>query len=237
MRKTSYLPGTDEDFDAWQTNFMIVLLANYVGWGISAAAVNILQALQTTWTNAFAAGGKGKKTTRTSQQVKAKTTAGKNYRKGLRDFVQMWLSHNPSVADADKQALRINIKKTTRTKPPVPASKPVCNKNSSPEHLLVLLEVRDELSPKSRKKQGDSVGYQLFGIVWDASASATRTAVPAPATPDLSSLAFMGLFTKHKAKINFADADAGKSFYFRMRWVNSHGEAGPWSDVYSVIIT
>lgn len=240
MRKQDFIPGTDEDFDAWQTNFMIVLLLNYVAWTIPAAAVNILQVLQTTWINAFAAGGIGKKTTRTSQQTKAKTTAGKSYKKPLRDFVAMWISHNPLVTDADKQALRVTIKDTTRTRPAVPGSKPVCNKNSSPQHLQLVIDVRDELTTSSRKKQGDSVGYQLFGImVAPVQNIPVPVPMPSPASspqPDASSV-FMGLFTRHNAIINFTSADEGKKFYFRMRWINSHSEAGPWSDVFSVIIT
>jgi len=240
MKKPDYLPGTDEDFDSMQTNFMLVLLLNYVAWTIPAAAVNILQALQTTWVNAFAVGGIGKKTTRTSQQTKAKTTAGKSYKKGLRGFVQMWISHNPLVQDSDKQALRVTIKDTTRTKPAIPNSKPVCNRNSSPQHLQAVIDVRDELTTSSRKKQGDSVGYQLFGMLISPAQNTpvpVPMPVPSPAQPDPSAFVFMGLFTKHNATITFTNANEGKKFYFRMRWINSHSEAGPWSDVFSVIIT
>jgi len=83
-----FVPKPDEDFDAWQKNFMSITTANATAWGIATAEVTALTTTQTAWISAFAAGGKGQKTTRTSAQTKTKTTTRKTYEKALRNFVK-----------------------------------------------------------------------------------------------------------------------------------------------------
>ncbi|HEV7858837.1 MAG TPA: hypothetical protein VGO91_09435, partial [Pyrinomonadaceae bacterium] len=58
-----------------------------------------------------------------------------------------------------------------------------------------------------------------------------------PAPSDPSQLHFMGLDTSTPYMVQFGGEDAGKTAYYMLRWVNSKGEQGPWSQTASATIT
>src|SRR5438477_78665 len=50
----------------------------------------------------------------------------------------------------------------------------------------------------------------------------------APADP--AEMSFVGVQTRTRFTVELTPADAGKAAFYRMRWVNSRGEKGPWSE-------
>jgi hypothetical protein len=65
---------------------------------------------------------------------------------------------------------------------------------------------------------------------------ALAATVPAHA-PVTAGFLLAGLDTATPYLKTFAGADAGKTAHYRLRWVNTRQEAGPWSPVYSATIT
>ncbi len=57
----------------------------------------------------------------------------------------------------------------------------------------------------------------------------------APADP--SELHFLGLDTRTPCTAEYGGEDAGKTAHYMLRWVNSKGEQGPWSQTVSATIT
>ena len=55
-----------------------------------------------------------------------------------------------------------------------------------------------------------------------------------PTDPDEMSL--LAVETRMPYRADFEQTDIGKTAYFVMRWLNTRGQPGPWSQVYSAII-
>lgn len=58
-----------------------------------------------------------------------------------------------------------------------------------------------------------------------------------PAPTDPSELKFLGLDTQSPYVAHYSGEDAGKIAHYMLRWVNSKGEPGPWSQTVSATIT
>jgi hypothetical protein len=231
MKKNNdYIPNGDEDFNEWQANFMVVIVTLATVLGIPATELTNLNNLKTAWNTAWTAGGKGHKTTRTSQQTKTKTIARNNYEKALRNFIKRWVTNNLTATADQKIALRVTIADNTRSFKSAPSTKPVCTGKESSEHLVVDIDVRDENSPLSRKRPDEYKEYEVWGEVF-----MPGTVVPS-AIP-VSGFTYQKSSTRHDAKFVFAEGSTVGTFAFRLRWKNSKGETGPWSDVYTVLIS
>ena len=50
-------------------------------------------------------------------------------------------------------------------------------------------------------------------------------------------LRFLLLSTGTPAVTEFAVPEAGKTAYYMLRWLSTHGEAGPWSETLTVTIS
>ena len=229
-KKKDYIPAGDEDFNEWQANFMVVIVTISTALVIPATEVTNLTNLKTTWNTAWAAGGIGHKTTRTPQQTRAKTIARANYEKALRNFIKRWVVNNLVTTADQKVALRVTIADATRTAKATPLTKPVCTGKESNEHLMVLIDVRDENSPLSRKRPDEYKEFEVWGTVF-----MPGTAVPSPIP--VSDFTYQKSSTRHTTSFMFAEGSTGGTFAYRLRWKNSKGETGPWSDVYTILIS
>jgi hypothetical protein len=52
-----------------------------------------------------------------------------------------------------------------------------------------------------------------------------------PAPTDPAALTFLTMTTKPSFRAEFKAADGGKTAVSMLRWVNTRGEKGPWSDI------
>jgi hypothetical protein len=57
---------------------------------------------------------------------------------------------------------------------------------------------------------------------------------PTPGDPD--TFRFVALDTKTPYTLDFDAADGGKNAHYLLRWVNSTGQKGPWSETTSVTV-
>jgi len=227
MSKTSYIPRIDEDFDSWQKSFMTITVANATSWGIPPAEVTALTTLQTSWTTAFAAGGKGQKTTRTSQQTKAKTVARKAFEKPIRVFVKRWIAVNPLVSDAQRIALRVTVFDTVRTREGRPASIPDVNISYARGGQLVFKFRQEADATTGKSKRGKPAGVHGMKIYY-------KLNDPSPVTADDCNKS--QTFTRSPGRLVFSPADAGKKFYAFCCWINSRQEEGPFTQLLIAVI-
>ena len=84
--------------------------------------------------------------------------------------------------------------------------------------LTHVLKLIDSDSDKASKPDGVDGAEIYLKIV--------PTGDPAPANPN--ELTFAGVATTSKVTRTFDAEDAGKTCYYRMRWVNTTGKPGPW---------
>ena len=52
----------------------------------------------------------------------------------------------------------------------------------------------------------------------------------------LAALAFLAMAIKPMIRADFRSGDGGKTAVYMTRWVNTQGEKGPWSEIYSVTV-
>ena len=57
-----------------------------------------------------------------------------------------------------------------------------------------------------------------------------------PAPVDPSELKFLGVDSRTPYTADFVGADGGKTAHYMLRWVNTKGEQGPWSETASATI-
>jgi len=216
MSNTGFIPRNDAEFHIWQSNLVTIVDANQAGWNIVASDVTGLKTLQANWDASY--GKANNKQNRTSADVQAKKDDRDAYDKGLRAFIAQWLANNTKVSDSDRERMGITVKSATRTAAPVPATCPVATVDFS-VRLQHTIHFSDEATPRSKAKPEGVHGCEIWcktGDAADFSYLATDTATPYTAS--------------------YNDAQAGKTAWYRLRWVNTRGEQGPWGATVSALI-
>lgn len=89
---------------------------------------------------------------------------------------------------------------------------------------ILRLFYADQTTPNSRAKppgvQGCEIREQIGGTP--------------PTNPN--TMAYLATETRMPYRADFEPEDIGKTVYFALRWVNTRGEPGPWSQVYPAIV-
>ena len=213
---SDYVPHSDAEFNLWQASLIVLVQTNADAWGILPDDVASLIALQLAWANAFAITSNPKNCTDADTQDK--NDARRVYEKALRDFVAQWLARNTKVTDGDRTRLNITVKSSTRSAVGVPTTSPVATIDFSVRNQHTIKFV-DEATPTSKAKPDGVHGCEIWSKVGDEvtfSYLATDTATP---------------------YVVIYDQDvAGKTASYHLRWVNTKGEQGPWSAVFSAMV-
>ena len=216
-----YIPSSDADFDTWSKNFVDYVMANAEEMGISSAQATSLQGQRTDWGVKYPAS-----TTKQAQAnaaVQAKNDCRSGYEELIRSFVGI-IQSSPTVTDAQRQALGITVRATTRTATGAPTSRPVATIDTS-QRLRHTINFSDEMTPTSRAKPDGVQGCEIWMKVGD----------PAPAGPN--DVHYLALDTRTPYTVEFEASDASKAAHYMLRWINTRGETGPWSHTVSATIT
>lgn len=218
---TDYIPSSDGDFNAWLQNFVNYVVTNSVDLGVSAGEVTALRNARTDWVSQYAANGTAQAAATSARQ--AKDDSRDNAESLLRPLVG-GLQSRTTVTDAQRQAMGITVRATTRTAVGPPTTKPVATIDTS-QRLRHTISFFDELTPDSRAKPDGVQGCEIW----------TKIGNSAPAGPD--DVKYLALDTRTPYLTEFDAADAGKTAYYMLRWVSTRGEPGPWSQTVSATIT
>jgi len=218
---SDYIPTSDAYFDAWQKNFVDYIVANAAALNITPAQVTSLQSQQTDWGVKFP--NSNARQAEANSAVQGKNDSRSLYQDLIRSFVNIMQS-SPEVTDAQRQALGITVRSTTRTAVGPPTSKPVATVDTT-QRLRHTINFVDELTPTSRAKPDGVQGCEIWTKVGD----------PAPAGP--SEVHYLALDTRTPYVVTFDTPDAGKTAYYMLRWISTRGETGPWSATISGTIT
>lgn len=216
-----YIPSADADFSAWLNNFITYANANLTPLGLVAADVVPLQTAATGWETAYAANIAAQAASQGARQEK--DGARKSAEALARPLVQR-LQKTGTVKDSHRESLGLNLQSTTRTAVGEPTSRPVATVDTS-QRLQHTISFVDEATPRSRAKPAGVLGCEVWMKVGNV----------APADP--SELTYLATDTRTPYTTIFDGADAGKIAYYMLRWVNSRGERGPWSQTVAATIT
>lgn len=215
-----YIPAPDPAFHNWQTTLIAYITANRAALGVSTDALTALTAAQTEWTTTYATHQATQAQALSDRQ--AKDDARTAYVTLIRAAVGQ-MQKNPAVTDAQRQAMQITVPDTTHTPAGTPTTRPVAKIDTS-ERLRHTLEFRDEATPTSRAKPPGVTACE----VW------LYTGTTPPAGPEAMHLQAVDRSTPYL--MEFASADAGKTAWWALRWVNTKGDHGPWSATVSATI-
>jgi hypothetical protein len=149
MPRTDAVPEKNGDFDAWLKKIDAYVTDKTSQGGpwvghIPAEKVEALSEHYNNWHTAY------EKTTEphTSVDIVARNNARKAAEAFLRPFIAQYLMF-PPVTDADREAMGIHNRDTTRTTIPVPATRPIITELKPLGGFQVQVRFRDETTPRN----------------------------------------------------------------------------------------
>ncbi|MDR2120396.1 MAG: hypothetical protein LBP64_05930 [Tannerella sp.] len=177
------------------------------------------------WETAWAACN-ANPTERTQSMTFVKKEARKAYEPKLRQLCTL-LVGNPNVTDADLETMSIYGRRRGKRYSRVPAPMDVPDFRIEQFHghrLSVHFHAHSqERARRAVKPRGVHGAELIYGVLETAPVS----------YDNLTKSAFD---TASPHTFTFDLADAGKTLYVAVRWENSRGEKGPWSDIQSAVI-
>ncbi|MDR0668121.1 MAG: hypothetical protein LBF90_05850 [Prevotellaceae bacterium] len=218
---THYLPRKDRELLAWTINFLRYLYPALSRFNFPAAEYDKLTALRDDFSQKLDTATEP--ATRTKTSVLAKNIARAALEKALQQDVKEFLLFNRNVTDEDRDDLGLPIYKATRTPAPVATDPPDADaRTPSPGRVEI-----DFFERGSRHKKGKPPGQHCVEIAWLLSDT--------PPTR-WEELLHSAVDTNSPYIFSFENDQRGQRLYFALRWENTRGEKGPWSEIQSAII-
>jgi hypothetical protein len=216
-----YIPDTDADFELWRSSFDKYLKDNLASLGLTAGNIAPLNTLQTAWESALIAAGNAKAAYDAS--VALKTDARRQLEDAVRALVRQ-LQSNPATTNEQRAGLGITVPDTKRTLTPVPTTNPIGQVDTSLP-LQHTIEFRDSQTPNRKARPEGYRGCQIWHFI----------GAQPPAS--IEQYEFVATDTRSPYVLHFDVEDAGKTVHYRLRWVNTRDEPGPWSEPLTATIT
>ena len=219
--KTDYIPNSDADFHTWLHNFQNYATANLAPLGLTTADQTALQNVITAWEAAYNAHAAAQAAAQSARQAKDDS---RDEAEAVLRPMSGQLQARTEVTDAQRLALGLPVRSTTRRASSTPTTRPVAQIDTS-QRLRHTISWTDELTPTTRARPDGVSGCEIFSKVGE----------PAPVDPE--ELKYLALDTATPYIVFFDGSDAGKIAYYMLRWVSTRGERGPWSHTVSATIT
>jgi hypothetical protein len=219
MNNRDFLPTNDQAFLQWVTSFLAALSAILSRILFPTEVFQTINGRLTTFSGKLRIAEAP--TTRTKAAIQEKNEARKALESYLRQAIGEYLTRSHLVTDADRDNLGLPIHKTTHNPAPVATTYPwvqvVIN-------LIRRLRFDFGGSEGSRAKPAGQHGMELVG----------RIGGEKPAGVHELTLSYFD--THSPLTIDFEEGDRGKTFWYAVRWENTTGQKGPWSEIMSVVI-
>jgi hypothetical protein len=221
MGQKSSIPRKDADFDTAQNVIVATANANRTQWGLDSEWLdNDLLPKKAEWKVAWAA--YENPATRNPSITFAKNEKRKKYEKVLRQLVKN-LQCNTHVTPDDLHGMGILIPPSTHTDAPVEKYAPDSDTDTSTIGRLIF----HFFEKGSRHRKGKPAGQHGAELRWSLSET--------PVT-EWNELAHSEIDTNSPFTLVFENDQRGKTVYFALRWENTTGKKGPWSEIRSAII-
>jgi hypothetical protein len=219
MKSVDYLPKQDQAFLVWALNFTTQLAGMLVRVGFPEAVFQELMALRDVFSEKLTTAEAP--VTRTKSAVQAKNDARKAFEKFLRQVIREYLTYNHAVTNVDRDNLGLPIHKSGRTPTPVATIFPWVQ-----VIVTLIRHLRFDFGgvEGSKAKLEGQHGMELVG----------RIGGEKPAGIHELTLSYFDTHTP--LVIGFEEGNRGKTFWFAVRWENTRGEKGPWSEIRSAVI-
>lgn len=158
---------------------------------------------------------------RTQADVLARNEKQASYTQAIRTFINQQVANNPRVSDFEKERLGLTLPSGTRTPAPVPSTVPLVNINTG--HQQHIIHFANEGSAGTAKPAG------VHGCeIWMKKGEMPEHD---------SDLNFVATDTVTPYTLKFDTSEIGTMVYYKLRWVNTRGETGPWSAMAAAMIS
>ncbi|MEX2244865.1 MAG: hypothetical protein WD716_13590 [Fimbriimonadaceae bacterium] len=214
------IPRSDDAFNAFITNAYNVINADLAGFGLVAGDMTAATAAKTDWDTNYPAATTAKAAA--SAAVALKDTSRFTFEDAMRTVFAKIYAAGVAIGD-NLEAAGLSPRDTTPTDVPVPSTRPVMIIDTS-ERFRHKNNFADEGTPTKRAKPFGVAGCEL------------RLFIGATPPVDPQDFDFVAIDTRTPQIWEFDPADAGQMAHWVARWVNTRGEAGPWSDVVSATV-
>lgn len=215
-----FLPGRDQDLDAFAANFDTRITATPTAFGLLASDATAFHGLATDFSTKLATATNP--STRTKVTVQAKDISRAALKLKARTLAKV-VNAYPPITNAQRADLGLTVRDSTPSPIPPPATQPVVNIEGSGGGQG-LLRLADETTPLKKAKPPGVFGALIY----------TKIDGAAPVTPDDAK--FSGVATKTLHTVNLPSGSAGKTLWVLAQWINERGENGPTSVVASAMI-
>lgn len=221
MSNKDFIPEKDRNFLAWIINFLLQLNGLVSRIGFPTSEFQLLGTLRDDFSTKLALAESP--ATRTPVAVKNKNDARKKLEKTVRQDIKEYINYNHSITDGEREALGLPVYKTTRTPSQVATEPPDYEIETSVIRRLIIHFFR----LGHRHSNAKPLGQQGAEIRW--------TILDHPPT-SIDELIHSSFDTHTPFILDFDENQRGKTVYFCLRWENTRGEKGPWSEIISAII-
>jgi hypothetical protein len=219
MPSKDYIPENADIFNAFQENFVNLVDLNQGIWNIPAVSIDPLHNQQALWVVAYPKAISPKN--RTPADVLERQECQAIYTKVIRTFANQQLVNNPLVTDPDKERLGLHVHSSSRHPVPPPTTPPVVVKvdtSASQRHIIHFGKDGGGMA-----KPDGVHGCEMYMKKGE------------PPTSD-AELTFVGTDTRSPFTVDFDIADLGQTVHYKLRWVNTRGQHGPWSKQVSAVV-
>ena len=213
-------PRSDADFTTAAGNLVDYATANMAALGLVAGDLTAVAAARTDWESKYPAAV-------AAQNASIAATDAKNVSRPLYeeelDLLVAKMAGSGQMDSAEAAAMGLNVPDTEPTPVAAPTTRPVVNVDFS-QRFTHVIHFSDEALPGSTRKPEGVRAVHIFNKVGGTP----------PATPD--DVDFLATDTRTPYTVVYDGSEAGQIAYYMLRWENTRGEFGPWSETVSATI-
>lgn len=216
-----FIHPADDAFDKFFDDFVKYLTEDSTAPARTAAQKKALTAALADWQRDYPAHLRAQKAADTARTTKDDT----------RDAVEAVIrkqsgeiQDDSATTDTQRTAAGLPIYKEGRTPSPEPESHPILRKVDTSTRLVLRLFFADAATP-DRNAKPEGVAF-----------CEVHARVGGDRPTDPASLPMLALESRSPYRADFVAGEEGKTVWLSFRWVNTRGEPGPWSPVYSAVV-
>jgi len=225
MDSLDYIPPKDSEFNDFQDDLFDAIDDHQPGtanpWGYPQQRVNTMSTKKNRWDAAWAIAKN--EHNRTEGDVEEKDEARLEYEADIRDFVNQWLAFNDLITDEERIEMGLHVRDTT------PSTINVVNyaPSGSVDNIKPLFQTIRIQNPTTPDTQAMPKAHRVEVQTFIGAANTLETAMV------FTTYRISGRFL---VRISFTAADRGKTVYYRLRYINRKGDAGPFSAIFNSVI-
>ena len=218
---TDYIPAPDDAFAHWLDQFILFATLHASELGITTAQLTAMNNAQALWATGYADFLTALNALRMATQTKDETRAAVE---ALARTLAGQVQKRPATTNDQRVGLGITVPKAGPTPSPVPSTAPTMQKIDTGTRSILNLFYADSATPTKLAKPA---GVQFAEI---------REQIGGTAPVDPETMPLLAMEGRAPYRADFAPADIGQTVWLALRWVNTRGQAGPWSEIFSAVV-